>query len=188
AEPVEQQVHQAGGGRLGDVVAPLQEASVGPHQQHYVLGGEVGPQYSGGVGALDESDESLERAGAQVLDVGGAGNGHGDEVGYAPVPGLHDPDRLDVGGEAVPRVRVGQAGLDRVEVLDQPVCEHRRDQVATVREPSIQRGVAGARPAGDVVQRGVEPLLGEHLPGGLDDGGPVAGGVCSQCHEHQNPT
>ena len=39
---------------------------------------------------------------------------------------------------------------------------------------------------GDLIQRRVKTVLGEYGPGGLDDGGPVAGGVYSELHSSCN--
>jgi hypothetical protein len=45
----------------------------------------------------------------------------------------------------------------------------------------IQRGDAEIGPAGDLLQRGVDALLGEHFAGGLDQGSAVALDVPSWC-------
>jgi hypothetical protein len=91
---------------------------------------------------------------------------HGDQVCRNPtVAGLHRTYGLYVGGEAAPGVGVGQAGLDGSEVLAHPLGEHRGDQVTAGREPPVERGVPRPRPPGDLVQRRVQAVLGEHLPG-----------------------
>ena len=86
----------------------------------------------------------------------------------------------------MPRVRICERGGDGVEVFGHPVGEHGGDQIAARREPPVQRRVAGPGPLGDLIQWHVEPLLGEHCPGGLDDRRAIAGGIGSKVHDQPN--
>ena len=170
-----------------DAIGSFDEPGVAHEEHDDVRGGEVGSQDPGGAGPLHQADQTVEGFGAKPFDVRGARHVHGDQVGDAPVPGLHGGRSLHVGGETVPRVRVGQAGLDGGEVLGHPLGEDRRDQVPAGREAPVEGCVPRPGPVGDLVQRGVQTLLGEHLPGGLDDRSTVAGSVGSQFHGSSNP-
>jgi hypothetical protein len=178
-------VDQARGCRCGDAVGSLHEAAVGHQQKHDVLGGEVCSEHAGGVSAVDESHQSGERTGTKLLDLRGRGEVHRDEVGDATVAGLHNCDRLDVGGEPAPRVLLGHPGLDGVQVLGHRLGEHRSQQVPAGGEPPVEGRVAGASAASDLVQRRLYTLLGEHLARCIDDGRTVPGGVCSQLHDRR---
>src|SRR5205085_7210550 len=98
--------------------------------------------------------------------------------------GGHGPH---VGGETVPGVGVGQAGLDGGEVLGHPVGEDDRHQVLPGGETPVEGGVARPGPAGYLIQGGVQTLLGEHLSGRLDYRSTVAGRVDSKFHGWGNP-
>ena len=129
---------------------------------------------AGRLGAGDELGEPAERVVALGLELLRGREGLGEDVGEAAVAGLHRADGADVAAEALPRVRVGQRGLDRRGVLGHPVREGRGDQVLAGGEAAEQRRDPDAGAAGDLVQRGVQALLGEDLAGGVDDALAVA--------------
>lgn len=138
---------------------------------------EIGTKLAGVLGVLDESDGTHKGSGAQLLELGGAADGRGEQIGHRSVAGLQSAQRAQMIGEANPRVRFAEASLDTHDNLAQRRLEHRRDQCATGGEVSIQGGVAEPGATGDLVQGGIQAPLTEHLTSAFDELLPVARGV-----------
>ena len=164
-----------------DPVGAFDESRVGHQHDHDVLGGEIRTQRAGGLGGFVQFDEPCKRRRTKPLDLGRTRDVHRDEVSDPTITCLHRPER-EVPGEPAPRVPIGQPDLDRVEMLDHAIGEHSSDQIATRWEPSIHRCIARASPLRDVIECGVESLLGEHLTRSVDNRRPVAGGISTKIH------
>jgi len=108
------------------------------------------------------------------------GQRHGQQVGQAAVAGLELADSLDEPGEAAPRVGVGQGLLGGPSVLGDLLGERGGDELLAGREPPVERGDADSGPRGDRLERRLQALLGEDVPGHRHDRGPVARGVGAQ--------
>jgi hypothetical protein len=60
------------------------------------------------------------------------------------------------------------------------VGQDRVQQLHPAGEPTVQGADADPGPAGDLLQRRLQAVVAEHLPGGGEDGVPVALGVAAQ--------
>jgi len=179
-------VHEPGRRLRRDAKGSFDQPGVGHEEHDDVLGGEIGPQDTGGAGPLHQADQTVERLRAEPFNLRGTRHVHGDQVGYPPIPGLHGGHSLHIGGETMPGVGIGEAGLDGGEVLGHPLGKNGRHQVPAARKAPVEGGIARPGPVGYLIQRGVQTLLGEHLPGGLDYRGTVAGSVGSKFHGWAN--
>ena len=132
-------------------------------------------------GAGDEFGEPAKRVVTLGLELLGGGERLGEHIGEPAVAGLHGADGADVATEPVPGVGVGQGGLDQGGVLGHRVREGRGDQLFAGGKPAEQGRHPDPGAAGDLVQRRVQPVLGEDLAGRLDDPRSVALRVRAQC-------
>ena len=151
AEPVEQDVGEPGRRLRRDTMGSFDQPGVGHEDHDNVLGGEIGPQGLGGPCPLHQADQTIERFRAEPFNPRGARHVHGDQVGDPPVPGLHGGHSPHIGSETVPRVGVGQAGLDGGAVLGHPLGEDGRHQVLAGREAPVEGGVARPGPVGYLI-------------------------------------
>jgi hypothetical protein len=142
--------------------------------------GEVQAQHAGVLGPVEQLDRAPVGLLAQLLELARAREGLGEHLREAAVAGLHRADPVHQPAEAVPRVGVVQRPLDQRGELAHPVAERRGDEQVAAREPAQQGGQPDPGPAGDLVHRRAEALLGEHHPGGLDDPLAVAARVGPQ--------
>jgi hypothetical protein len=117
---------------------------------------------------------------SELLDVFTGRQRYAQQVRQATVCRLQLADPLDKAAEASPRIRDGQGLTGSLGVLGDLLDERGGDKLLTVREPAVQRGDTDPGACGDLLQGSFQPLLGEHVPGGGEDRGPVALGVRPQ--------
>jgi hypothetical protein len=181
-ERVEYQCHEPPRRIRGVLPGYCHYRGVGDQQQQDVLADEILTQPASGLGALNELDHPVVSEPAKLLDTLIAGQRHGQQVGQATVGRLQLTDPLDETGEAGPRVRDGQRTLRCLGVLGEVADERCGDKLSAVREAAVQRGDADPGAQGDFLQGRFETLLGEHLPGGIQQRDPVSLGI------HPQPT
>src|SRR5699024_5420561 len=104
----------------------------------------------------------------------------GEDLCHAPVPGLDRQRPFEVGHDTVPRVRLSQCVIeDGLELLGLPHMD-RVDELVLVGEAPV----GGADPAsgmvGDIVERDLQPVLGEQLTTGDQQPLAIAGGVLAK--------
>jgi hypothetical protein len=104
----------------------------------------------------------------------------GHDVVEPLVAGLQPAAPLQVEGEALPRVVHGQRLLGRVHVLLDRRGQDGVQQLGAGGEAAVQGGDADPGAPRDLLQRRLQALLGEHLPGRGEDGVAVALGVAAQ--------
>jgi hypothetical protein len=115
---------------------------------------------------------------SQLLELAGWGAHRRDQqVRQATVPGLQLAQAQKVVPETGPRIGVSQRLLGCGEVLGHRAQQCRLHQFLAGGEPAVERRVAHAGPAGDLVQRGAQAVLGEHRTSSGNDRVTVAGCV-----------
>ena len=159
---------------------PLDQPGVRHQDQHDVLVTEVLAQVAAGLGPVDQHDQIAEGLGPQPVQLRHAGDLGGQQVGDRAVAGLQLAQERQVAGEREPRVRLGQGAPGGVGDLPHRAEEHRGDQLAAGREAAVQRGIADAGPAGDLIQRRVQAAFGEDGQGRVHELAAVAFGVRAQ--------
>ena len=126
----------------------------------------------------DQGHDSFVRARTQLLELAGRVRRRGDEqVGETAARRLQPQDVQHVATEAGPRVWVGEGSIDRCRVVGHAFGEDGVDELLPAREAPVERGIADAGAASDLIERRVEPALAEDLAGRRHERRAVSGGV-----------
>jgi hypothetical protein len=104
----------------------------------------------------------------------------GEDVLQAPVRRLRVERVRQEGGKAAPCVRVVGAALRSTDEVFDLVLEDRLDKGLACREASVERADPDAGPVRDVLERGVDTVLGEDGPRHGDDSLPIPAGVAAE--------
>jgi len=158
----------------------MHDGGGGDEQEQEVLADELLAQISRRLGPLHELDDLIVGASAELLHPSVSGQSHREKVAQTPVLRLQRADSSDKAGEALPGVGCSQRLLSGLGIFSDLVQERRGDQLLPARKASVEGGDADPGAQGYLLQRGLEPLLCEHLLGSGEEGGPIALRVCSQ--------
>jgi cellulose synthase/poly-beta-1,6-N-acetylglucosamine synthase-like glycosyltransferase len=145
-----------------------------------VGGAQVGAQHPGVLGALHQRADHRQHAPARLLHHVAPVAGEHEDLAQATIAGHHHPGTLEEGNEPGPRVGIGEALLREPGQRVKAFGEQDLDQGLLVGKPPVHRAHPDARARRDVVERGLQPVLGEHLGRRLEDALPVALGVPAQ--------
>ncbi len=169
AQSVEQPVQMpAPGGRL-DRGRRVDQRGERPEQQGEIGEREIGAQAPLLARALEDLLEQLRDLLPRALDPAGARRRAQEDVLEQAVAGLDLERLLEVAHESLPAVGLGGGGLgDRDELADAPL-EDGLDECVARREVPVERAGADARAPRDLLERGLDAPLGEHLAGRGDE-------------------